>query len=60
MLSEALNPALRAQTQSTQPMLKLSNLSLSYGEIKALKGVNLEVKRGECVSLIGSNGAGKT
>ncbi len=60
MLSETLNPALRAQTQSTQPMLKLSNLSLSYGEIKALKGVNLEVKRGECVSLIGSNGAGKT
>jgi len=60
MLSEALNPALRAKGQTTEPMLKLSNLTLSYGEIKALKGVNLEVKRGECVSLIGSNGAGKT
>jgi len=60
MLSEALSPDLKAASPSNEPMLKLSNLSLSYGDIKALKGVDLEVRRGECVSLIGSNGAGKT
>ncbi len=60
MLSEALSPDLKEASLSNEPMLKLSNLSLSYGDIKALKGVDLEVRRGECVSLIGSNGAGKT
>jgi branched-chain amino acid transport system ATP-binding protein len=60
MLSKALSPDLKEASLSNEPMLKLSNLSLSYGDIKALKGVDLEVRRGECVSLIGSNGAGKT
>ncbi|WP_296912273.1 ABC transporter ATP-binding protein [Polaromonas sp.] len=31
-----------------------------YGRIKALKGINLEVRRGETVALVGANGAGKT
>lgn len=41
-------------------MLKVSNLDLFYGGIHALKGINLEVKKGEIVTLIGANGAGKT
>jgi branched-chain amino acid transport system ATP-binding protein len=41
-------------------MLSVKNLTVSYGGIQAVKGVNLEVQRGELVCLIGSNGAGKT
>lgn len=41
-------------------MLKISNLHVSYGKIMAVKGIDLEVARGEIVTLIGSNGAGKT
>ena len=44
----------------TSPMLRVSNLQVSYGGIQAVKGVNFEVFAGELVSLIGSNGAGKT
>ena len=41
-------------------LLKVSGLKVSYGGIEAVKGVDLEVREGELVSLIGSNGAGKT
>ncbi|MBR3840350.1 MAG: ABC transporter ATP-binding protein [Erysipelotrichales bacterium] len=41
-------------------MLKLENVELKYGMIKALKGISLEVNEGEIVTLIGANGAGKT
>jgi branched-chain amino acid transport system ATP-binding protein len=41
-------------------MLSVKNLTVSYGGIQAVKGVNLEVQPGELVCLIGSNGAGKT
>jgi len=41
-------------------MLKLSNLSARYGAVEALGGVDMEVRRGEIVTLIGANGAGKT
>ena len=44
----------------TQPMLRVSNLQVSYGGSQAVKGVSFEVFAGELVSLIGSNGAGKT
>jgi len=41
-------------------MLTLSDISVSYGMIAALKGVSLEVRTGEIVALIGANGAGKS
>lgn len=41
-------------------MLKIEGLVTSYGNIKALKGIDLEVPAGSIVSLIGANGAGKT
>ncbi|WP_320033613.1 ABC transporter ATP-binding protein [Campylobacterota bacterium DY0563] len=41
-------------------MLSVKNLEVYYGLIKAVKGVNFEVNAGQIVSLIGSNGAGKT
>ncbi len=41
-------------------MLKLDRISTYYGNIQALKGVSLTVNEGEIVSLIGSNGAGKS
>jgi len=41
-------------------MLTLENISVSYGAIKALKGVSMHVEQGEVVTLIGANGAGKT
>jgi branched-chain amino acid transport system ATP-binding protein len=41
-------------------MLKIRNLHVHYGVIHAIKGVSFEVNEGEIVTLIGSNGAGKT
>ena len=41
-------------------MLKANSLHAQYGKIKALFGIDLEVKPGEIVALIGANGAGKT
>ena len=42
------------------PMLELTEIHTFYGNIEALKGVTLTVEEGECVTLIGSNGAGKS
>ncbi|MDB6018130.1 MAG: transporter related-protein [Pedosphaera sp.] len=41
-------------------MLEIKNLTVNYGAICALRGVSLEVKQGDIVTLIGANGAGKT
>jgi len=41
-------------------LLKVTGLESSYGRIKALKGLSVEVRRGETVALVGANGAGKT
>ncbi|MCD8224786.1 MAG: ABC transporter ATP-binding protein [Clostridiales bacterium] len=44
----------------TNPILKVSDLRVSYGKIAALKGISFEVYKGEIVSILGANGAGKT
>ena len=41
-------------------MLKVENISVNYGAIKALQNVSFEINQGEIVTLIGANGAGKT
>ena len=44
----------------TENLLKISGLKVAYGGIQAVKGIDLEVRRGELITLIGANGAGKT
>jgi len=41
-------------------LLELKNVSINYGAIQAVRGINLEVAEGEVVTLIGANGAGKS
>ena len=41
-------------------MLKLDSVKVAYGAIQAVKGVSLEVRKGEVVTIIGANGAGKS
>ena len=43
-----------------ETILKLEQLVVNYGNIKALHGIDLEVRAGEIITLIGANGAGKT
>ena len=48
------------EQKATAPMLSVTDLHVYYGAIHALKGVSLEVHKGEIVTLIGANGAGKS
>jgi branched-chain amino acid transport system ATP-binding protein len=41
-------------------VLKVDGLTVAYGGIQAVKGISLEVREGELITLIGANGAGKT
>ena len=43
-----------------QPVLRLLNVESAYGPIRAIRGVSLQVRRGEISTVLGSNGAGKT
>jgi branched-chain amino acid transport system ATP-binding protein len=49
-----------ADAAARAPMLEVQGLEVAYGGIKAVKGIDLEVRHGELVALIGANGAGKT
>ena len=47
-------------SETTQPVLQLNNVEASYGAVKAIRGVSLAVAPGSIVTVLGSNGAGKT
>jgi len=47
-------------TPSAEVVLEVAGLEVSYGAVKALRGVSLDLRRGEIVTLIGANGAGKS
>ncbi len=58
-MSTLLNPTAPA-TAGTTDMLQVRGVKTYYGNIIALKGVDIDVKQGEIVTLIGANGAGKS
>ena len=41
-------------------MIKLKNITKSFGSLQVLKGIDLEIAQGEIVSIVGPSGAGKT
>ena len=45
---------------SNDVLFEIKDLEVSYGSIAAIKGISLEVKKGEIVTILGANGAGKT
>ena len=45
---------------SRKPLISIKNVSLSYGNFKALTDVSVDFFQGELVGLVGDNGAGKT
>jgi ABC-type branched-subunit amino acid transport system ATPase component/MFS family permease len=50
----------RAEEGARTPVLQCANIDFSYGTVQVLFDVNFEVHRGECVALLGTNGAGKS
>lgn len=48
------------QPQTTPPRVEMINITKTYGSIRSLRGVNLELAPGEVLGLVGDNGAGKS
>jgi len=59
-MTETAPKVSRRANTDTEPILALRQLAVSYGNIAAVQGIDLEVHEGEIVTLIGSNGAGKS
>ncbi len=59
---ETLNRKLKTENSllSSQGMIKAINVQKSYGKLQVLKGVDLEIQKGEVVSIVGASGAGKS
>ena len=50
----------RTNNPQNTPILKVENLSKSFGKVQALRNVSLEIFQGDVVGLVGDNGAGKS
>jgi ABC-2 type transport system ATP-binding protein len=59
-MSESLTPPASADGTPAVPMLRLEGLRKRYGEFEAVRGITLDVPRGEIFGFLGPNGAGKT
>jgi len=59
-LSTTAPPTDGSQIGLVTPILSVRNLVVHYGQVQALDGISLDVRPGEIVALIGSNGAGKS
>ncbi len=53
-------PAPLASDHRMTPLVRIVELKKSFGALEVLKGIDLEVQRGECVSIVGPSGSGKT
>jgi branched-chain amino acid transport system ATP-binding protein len=59
-LADVLQSSPGPATAPAPPLLKVEKLSYSYGDLRVLWDVDLEVRRGEIVTVVGANGAGKS
>jgi ABC-type branched-subunit amino acid transport system ATPase component/predicted MFS family arabinose efflux permease len=60
LLEEQEEQRKRAEEGASTPVLQVVNIDFSYGPVQVLFDMNFEVNRGECVALLGTNGAGKS
>ena len=60
LLEEQEEMRKRAVEGARTPVLQVSNIDFSYGPVQVLFDVNFEIHEGECVALLGTNGAGKS
>jgi ABC-type branched-subunit amino acid transport system ATPase component len=60
LLEEQDEQRKRAVEGAATPVLQVANIDFSYGPVQVLFDVNFEIHRGECVALLGTNGAGKS
>jgi branched-chain amino acid transport system ATP-binding protein len=58
--SAAVPVARPAASRAGEPLLRVEGVAVRYGAVRALQDVSLELRRGEIVTLLGANGAGKT
>jgi branched-chain amino acid transport system permease protein len=54
------DPALPPERPTTSPVISVSDLRFGYGSLRVLRGVDLQVNRGELLCIVGPNGAGKS
>ena len=59
-MAQQIEAARETSPSNGQPMLRVEDLTVQYGNVEVLHGISFEVRAGEVVVIIGSNGAGKT